>query len=348
MSLIHHLIRKNILDVQPYSSARSTFSGTAAVFLDANENSFGSASQHYNRYPDPLQKTLKNKISALKSIAVEHIFLGHGSDEAIDLLIRATCDPGVDNIIALDPSYGMYEVSAAIQNITVRKALLTEDFQPDIPAILNLADQHSKLLFLCSPNNPTGNTIAPGIIRQLLHSFPGLVILDEAYIDFTPESSWLKRLHEFPNLVILQTLSKAWGLAGLRLGMSFATPAIVDILNKIKPPYNISLPVQELALKALDSETQVAAWIVQINTERERMAAELIKFQCIKTVFPSQANFLLVATTDSGKLYRYLCEQGIIARNRHGMPLCDDCLRITIGTTAENDQLLNALNNYPA
>lgn len=346
MLQLQNIIRRNILALKPYSSARSEFKGVATTFLDANENSLASGEGAYNRYPDPLQSQLKEKVAQLKSVTPSQIFIGNGSDEAIDLLIRATCNPGTDNIIMNSPGYGMYEVSAAINDVTVRKVLLTDTFQPDVPAILDQADHNTRLIFICSPNNPTGNLAAPDTILQLLQSFKGLVVVDEAYIDFTPASSWITRLADFPNLVILQTFSKAWGMAGMRLGMAFADESLINVLNKIKPPYNISQPVLDKALRLMEQEQQVAAWISAINSERERLAIALRKIPFIKTVFPSDANFLLVRVDDAEKIYSYLLQQSIVVRNRHGQPLCDHCLRITIGTPEENNLLLQALQQY--
>lgn len=344
---ITQLLRPNIRDLVPYSSARAEYSGKDVIYLDANENSFGSAAgENYNRYPDPMQSELKAIIAIIKDIDKERIFLGNGSDEAIDLLIRSFCEPGIDNIIVLPPTYGMYAVCAAINNIAVKEVLLTPGFQVDTDRVLATFDERSKLLFICSPNNPTGNLINEEAIVALLEGFPGVVVLDEAYIDFAVDSSLLGRLSTYKNLVILQTCSKAWGLAGLRLGMAFADPEIIAILNKVKAPYNINAATQAIAIKALSSQNFIGDKVQQITGERERVVAVLVNEPCVINVFPSVANFLLVKVTGAKALYSHLKKQGIIVRDRGNDPMCAGCLRITIGDMAENDLLINAIKRY--
>jgi histidinol-phosphate aminotransferase len=341
---IDRLIRPNIRNLKPYSSARDEFSGTASIFLDANENSFGSPLPNpFNRYPDPLQWPLKNKIAQIKGVPAPHIFLGNGSDECIDLLYRAFCNPGADNVILCPPTYGMYEVSAHINDTEVRAVNLTADFQLDLDGIAEAVDDRTKLLFLCSPNNPTGNALHPEDIELVLNNFEGLVVLDEAYINFSRYPSFIRELTEYPNLVILQTLSKAWGLAALRIGMIFSSLPVVELLNKIKPPYNINQASQQLALEALGCVDQVNAWTKQLVEEREKLAAALLPLPAVQKIYPSEANFLLVRVTDPRKIYENLVGQGIIVRDRSRVVLCEGCLRITVGTPEENTQLIKAI-----
>lgn len=344
---ITKLVRNNIRKVKPYSSARDEFSGEAKVFLDANENSLGSPLlKWYNRYPDPYQHKVKDAISKVKSISPEHIFLGNGSDECIDLLYRCFCEPGKDNVIICPPTYGMYEVSASINDIEIRKAALTPDFQLDLEAIESLIDANTKLIWVCSPNNPTGNSLRYEDIAILLNNFEGLVVVDEAYINFSRQHSLLKELDEYPNLVVLQTFSKAWGLAALRLGMAFASPVIIEWLNKIKPPYNINQATQDLALKALEETGQVNDMIREIVSMRDALAAVFRRMPLVQHVYPSDANFLLVKVREAGKVYEYLLQQGIVVRDRSKVQLCEGCLRITIGTEAENTLLVDAMIEY--
>ena len=340
------LVRPNILALQPYASARDEFTGLAAIFLDANENSLGGPlATDYSRYPDPQQKDLKNLLAAQKGLLPSQIFIGNGSDEAIDLLLRAFVEPGRDHILLLPPTYGMYTVQASIHGAEIRKIVLRPDFSPDEPAIRAATNAQSKLLFLCSPNNPTGQCLPDDFVLRMLRDFPGLVVLDEAYADFADRPSWSGRLDEFPNLVVLQTLSKAWGLAGLRVGMAFSNPFVISILNKIKYPYNLALPTIQLAGQALEQGVEVREKVALLLAERERLARELPKLTCIREVFPSDANFLLVRTTDADGIYRHLCDQGIVVRNRSREPQCAQCLRITVGTVAENDRLLAVLGD---
>jgi len=344
---ITKLVRNNIRKVKPYSSARDEFSGEAKVFLDANENSLGSPLvKWYNRYPDPYQHKVKDSISTVKSIPPENIFLGNGSDECIDLLYRCFCEPGKDNVIICPPTYGMYEVSASINDVEIRKASLTPSFQLDLEAVEALVDAQTKLIWVCSPNNPTGNSLHYDDIAVLLNNFEGLVVVDEAYINFSRQHSLLKELNEYPNLVVLQTFSKAWGLAALRLGMAFASPEIVGWLNKIKPPYNINQATQDLALKALEETGQVNDMIREIVAMRDELAAVFRRMPLVQHVYPSDANFLLVKVREAGKVYDYLLQQGIVVRDRSKVQLCDGCLRITIGTEAENTLLVDAMIGY--
>jgi histidinol-phosphate aminotransferase len=345
--ILNNIIRENILQLKPYSSARDEYEGAAEVFLDANENSMGSAlGGNLNRYPDPYQKSLKQKVSLLKNVPAENIFVGNGSDEPIDLLIRAACTPGKDNIIICPPTYGMYEVSANINDVALRRVLLTAEFQLNTSTVLEAVSNHTKIIFICSPNNPTGNLINSTDIQLLLENFNGLVVVDEAYIDFANTPSWSRSLSQYPNLVVLQTFSKAWGLAGLRVGLCFASAAIIAILNKIKPPYNMNLLSQQKAAEALAQEAQVRAWVNTIECEKALLQAALPQLNCVKKIYDSQANFLLVRVSDAVSLYNYLSAKGIVVRNRHGVPLCGNCLRITVGTPIENKLLLEALREF--
>jgi histidinol-phosphate aminotransferase len=344
---INSLLRQNIKNLVPYSSARDEFKGEASIFLDANENSLGSPLTHwYNRYPDPLQWKVKEKLSVIKGIARHHIFLGYGSDECIDIAYRAFCNPGKDNIIICPPTYGMYEVSAHINDVEVRRARLLDNFQLDLIHLENLADDHTKIIWLCSPNNPTGNALNREDIETVLNNFPGLVVIDEAYINFSRHRSFIPALQEYPNLIVMQTLSKAWGLAGLRLGMAFASEAVIEVYNRVKPPYNINQSTQELVLKALDEVGQVndmIKWIVQM---REELAAALTKMAGVQKVYPSDANFLLVKVADPKTTYQYLLQKGIVVRDRSRVELCEGCLRITVGTQKENADLIKNLETF--
>src|SRR5258706_2908390 len=344
---LESLVRENIKRMTAYSSARHEFSGMAAVFLDANENSFGSPlPENYNRYPDPLQTAVKGKITKIKGVPVKNIFLGNGSDEAIDLLFRIFCEPGRDNAIIFPPTYGIYEVCAEMNNVKVKKVSLTENFQLDLDSIEKAIDSFTRLIFICSPNNPTGNSIGRNDIEVLLNNFEGLVVIDEAYINYAKQKTFITELTEYPNLVVLQTLSKAWGLAGLRLGMAFAAEPIINYMNKVKYPYNISTVAQTLALEALDNIATVNDWIKITVEQREWLKEKLSELPFVKNVYPSDANFVLAKMDEAGKIYDYLSAKGIIVRNRSKIILCDDCLRITIGTPEENISLLKALKNY--
>lgn len=344
MTDIDLLLRDNIRKLVPYASARDEFSGTANIFLDANENSLGSPIRdQYNRYPDPHQVKIKELLSGIKGVPARNIFLGNGSDECIDLLYRAFCNPGLDNTIINPPTYGMYEVSAHINNVEVRRATLTADFQPDLEKMASLVDQYTKIIWICSPNNPTGNAFHHQIIEMILNNFDGLVVIDEAYINFSRQQSFIRELTEYPNLVVMQTLSKAWGLAGLRVGMAFASEAIVEVLNRIKPPYNIAQPTQELVLKALAEKDRVNEMIRDLVALRDKLAAEITQLPAVEKVYPSDANFLLVKIDRAQEVYRHLLNRGIVVRDRSRVALCDDCLRITVGKKEENDELLRAL-----
>ena len=346
---IRSLLRPHLQQITPYSSARDEFSGTASVFLDANENSFGSATaEDFNRYPDPHQRRVKRMLARLKEVPADQIFLGNGSDEPIDLLIRAFCQPGEDHIIILPPTYGMYSVSANINAVEVKEVLLRPDYSLDADAVLAAANAKSKIVFLCSPNNPTGNLMDKAAVEHILKNFPGLVVVDEAYIDFSNEESWTCRLEEFPNLVVLQTFSKAWGLAALRLGMAFGSKELIDILDKIKPPYNINILTQEYALRAITNRDKMKRQVSLTLFERQQLIAKLEKLSLVEKVYPSEANFLLVKVQGARTLYNFLLEKGIVVRDRSRVKLCDECLRITIGTPDENDQLLEALQAFPA
>lgn len=344
---LNKLVRENIKKVKAYSSARDEFSGEAKVFLDANENSLGSPLlKWYNRYPDPHQKKIKEQLSTIKKVAADNIFLGNGSDECIDLLFRCFCEPGKDNVVICPPTYGMYEVSASINDVAIKKADLLPDYQLNLALIENMVDANTKIIWICSPNNPSGNSIHYADIETLLNNFDGLVVVDEAYINFSKQRSLIADLNDYPNLVILQTFSKAWGLAALRLGMAFASAAIVSLLNRIKPPYNINQATQDLALQALEEVGQVNDMIKEIVAMRDELAIVFKKMPLVEKVYPSDANFLLVKVRDAGKVYEYLLTEGIVVRDRSKVELCEGCLRITIGTEKENTLLVDALINY--
>ena len=334
------LLRPNIASLKPYSSARDEFSGADAMFFDANENPFNAP---YNRYPDPYQTELKKKIGVMKGISAENIFLGNGSDEAIDLLFRAFCIPGKDNVVSIDPTYGMYQVAADINDVEVKKVLLKPDFSLDVDGLLSAADENTKLIFICSPNNPTANAFNEDDVLKVVTSFRGIVVVDEAYIDFAPDKTLLGKLREYPNLVILQTFSKAWGVAAIRLGMAFASPEIISVLSNIKYPYNVNILTQEKALELLENEEQKNEWVEVILKEKERLKEELKKNPLIKKIYPSDANFLLVVVDEPEKIYNYLVEQKLIIRDRSKVSMCEGCLRITVGTPEENDRLIEVL-----
>ena len=339
----NRLVRANILKLTPYSSARGEFKGAASVFLDANENPFESG---YNRYPDPLQLTLKDKISALWHVPVPSIFLGNGSDEPIDLLVRLFCEPGLDHIIITPPTYGMYRVAADIAGVEVKEINLRADFQLPVKDILEQANEHSKILFLCSPNNPTGNLLNKEDIIEVIHHFPGIVVLDEAYTDFAENASFLPELSNFPNLVILQTFSKAWGLAAIRLGMAFASMEIIDLLNKIKSPYNLNILTIDFVLRQLDFLKEKNDSVDILIKERHLLIDHFKSFSFINNVNRSDANFILIQVDDADGLYQFLVSRGIIVRNRSNMPLCKGGLRITVGTTLENNNLLASMSEW--
>lgn len=347
MFKLEEILRPNIRNAKPYSSARDEYKGKEGIFLDANENPFGSVGGHkYNRYPDPLQWKLKDKISPLKKVKAEQVFLGNGSDEPIDLLIRALCNPGKDAIMITPPTYGMYEVSAAINDVRIVDVPLTPEYVLDVQAMLPKLTDDVKIVFLCSPNNPTGNLLPEDQIITILQHAKGLVVVDEAYIDFAPESSLIRILKDHPNLVILQTFSKAWGLAALRLGMAFASEEIVSVLNKIKPPYNINAVTQQLAYEAIGQIMKKEQMVAGILMERTYLEEELAKLPVILKVHPSDANFILVKTKNGTGMYSYLIEQKIITRDRSKVTLCENSVRITVGTHEENEALIDALKKY--
>ncbi|BDQ11506.1 histidinol-phosphate transaminase [Sediminibacterium sp. TEGAF015] len=344
---VNTLVRANIAGLTPYSSARDEFSGEAKVFLDANENSLGSPlKKWYNRYPDPHQKAIKHKLAQIKGIAAEHIFLGNGSDECIDLLYRCFCNPGKDNVIICPPTYGMYEVSANINDVEVKKVSLLPNFELDLSGIEDAIDNQTKLIWICSPNNPTGNSLKRLDIETLLNNFKGLVIVDEAYINFSKQKSFVQELTEYPNLVVLQTLSKAWGLAGLRLGMAFASTAIIEILNRVKPPYNINQATQELVLTALEEVGQVNDMIRLLVDMRDALAEVFSSMPTVERVYPSDANFILVKVKDARAVYEFLLSKGIVLRDRSNVQLCGDCLRITVGSEQDNTLLVDAMQDW--
>lgn len=336
------LVRKNVLRLTPYSSARDEFTGfkNPMIFLDANENPFENG---VNRYPDPQQRTVKEVLAKQKGVLDSQILLGNGSDEVLDLIYRVFCEPKVDNIITLPPTYGMYKVLAQINDVENREVLLTEDFELNTAAILEQIDSNTKLIFICSPNNPTGNIFNSQAIETLLKSFSGMVILDEAYIDFSSHSSWINRLEDFPNLIVTQTLSKAYAMAGIRLGICYASKDVISIMNKVKPPYNVNELTQLKALDRLDNTQLIKSEITSILTAKESLLKALIHIDWIEKVYPSEANFLLIKVDDARFRYQQLIEKGIVIRDRSTQPLCENTLRITIGTQAENIKLIEVL-----
>ena len=343
MKELKELTRPNVWDLKPYSSARDEYSGVeASVFLDANENPYHAP---YNRYPDPLQKELKGLIAPLKQVREEQIFLGNGSDEAIDLIFRTFCRPSVDNVVAIDPTYGMYQVCAEVNDVEYRKVLLDENYQFSADKLLAASNVYTKAIFLCSPNNPTGNNLCRQEIEKLLQSFEGLVIVDEAYIDFSSARSFLLDLDNYPNLIVLQTFSKAWGCAAIRLGMAFASKEIIDLFNKIKYPYNVNLLTQHEAIALLKEPSTITGWVDVLLKERSRLMDAFHSLPCCVHIYPTDANFFLAKVTDAKRIYNYLVSKGIIVRNRTKVSLCSNCLRITIGTPEENDVLLDALKD---
>lgn len=334
------LVRKNIRELKPYSCARNEFKGEASVYLDANENPMNAP---YNRYPDPLQGELKAKIANLKKVRPSQIMLGVGSDEPIDLLIRIFCEPRVDNVVAIDPTYGMYQVCADINDVEYRKVLLNADYSLDADRVLAAVDANTKLIFLCSPNNPTGNLLDRKEIGKIISGFQGIVIIDEAYVDFSSDPSWLTELDQHANLVVLQTFSKAWGLASVRCGMAFASEEVIDYLNKVKYPYNLNLLTQEFVSEQLDHESRKTEWVEMLLEQRALLQKQLEAIAWIEKVYPSDANFLLVKVPDANRLYDKLVDKGIIVRNRNKISLCAGCLRITVGVPDENNTLIDEL-----
>ena len=344
MKPLEQLVRPNIWSLAPYSSARDEYSGKEAhVFLDANENPYNDP---YNRYPDPLQRELKAQIAKVKGIPAEMIFLGNGSDEAIDLPYRIFCEPGKDNVVAIEPTYGMYKVCADINNVEYRPVLLDEHYQLHADQLLSAADANTKIIWICSPNNPTGNALCREEIEKVLTQFEGIVIIDEAYSDFSSQKTFRSELAKYPNLIVLNTFSKAWGLASIRLGMAFASPEIIQIYNKVKYPYNVNLLTQRQAMEALKDPFEVDKWVKMLLVERTRLMAAFQDLPICEKVYPTDANFFLAKMTDAKSIYDYLVDKGIIVRNRTRIQLCNNCLRITIGMKGENNELLAALRQY--
>lgn len=341
---LQELVRPNILRLTPYSCARNEFNGmNAHVFLDANENPYNA---NLNRYPDPLQEDLKKKIAKVKGVPAENIFLGNGSDEAIDLIYRIFCEPRVDNVVAIAPTYGMYEVCADINDVEYRPVLLNEDFQLDADKLLEACDAHTKVIWICSPNNPTGNLLEHQQIEKVLTTFQGIVVIDEAYSDFAQERPFRYELANYPNIVVLNTFSKAWACAAIRLGMAFASNDIISLFNKVKYPYNVNLLTQEKAIEILHSPAKIQQWLSIITTERAHLLPAIGELPICQHIYPTDSNFFLVRVTDADDIYRYLVERGIIVRNRNRVALCGNCLRITVGTPQENCELLSALRQY--
>lgn len=344
---IKELARKNILELKPFSSARSVYQGNDSLLLDANENAFGSPlTKNYHRYPDPRQTELKNTLAKIKNIKPENICIGNGSDELIDHVIRIFCEPQKDNIIICPPTFTMYEVCGNIHDIEVKKVTLRDDFQLDVDGILDAINERTKIIFLCSPNNPTGNNIAREDIEKVIDHFNGIVVVDEAYINYSTQKSFILQIPEHNNLVVIQTLSKAWGLAGLRIGVSYSDTEVIALMNKIKAPYNVSTVSQQLAVEALANIAEMNKWIKQIAEQRKNLSVDLMGLPFVEKVFPSDANFLLVKVADATSLYNYLLTKNIVVRNQSHQPLCENCLRITIGTPTENDELIEALKKY--
>jgi histidinol-phosphate aminotransferase len=346
MKSLQELTRPNIWNLAPYSSARNEYAGREAhVFLDANENPYNSP---YNRYPDPLQLELKAQLSKVKGVPAECIFLGNGSDEAIDLPYRIFCEPGRDNVVAIEPTYGMYRVCADINNVEYRPVLLDEHYQTTADKLLSACDDHTKIIWICTPNNPTGNTICREEVEKVIKQFEGIVIIDEAYSDFCREQTFRSQLAEHPNLIVLNTMSKAWGCAAIRLGMAFASKEIIDIFNKVKYPYNVNLLTQRQALEALKDPFEVDKWVRILLLERSRVIEAFRLLPICQEVYPTEANFFLARMDDASGTYNYLVDNGIIVRNRSRIQLCNNCLRITIGTKTENNTLIAALRQMPA
>ncbi|MDO4511682.1 MAG: histidinol-phosphate transaminase [Bacteroidales bacterium] len=340
---LNKLVRQNILSLAPYSCARNEFSGTASVWLDANESPFNGP---YNRYPDPLQKQVKERLSAIKGVDAERIFLGNGSDECIDLMYRVFCQPKVDNVVAIAPSYGMYEVCADINDVEYRKVALNDDYTINVDALLAATDERTKVIWICSPNNPTGNAFPVADIERVIKGFSGIVVVDEAYGEFSSQPSMRFRLNEFPNLLVMQTFSKAWGSAGVRLGMAFASEAIIGLFNKVKYPYNVNMLTQQFALDHLAKLDDIKAWVDTLLSERTRLINSLDALPQVETTFPTDANFVLARVVDADDIYKHLQAQGIIVRNRNKVEKCLGCLRITVGTPEENDAVINGISNY--
>ncbi|MDD2962170.1 MAG: histidinol-phosphate transaminase [Muribaculaceae bacterium] len=340
---ISNLLRPNIRNLKPYSCARNEFKGTASVWLDANENPYNAP---FNRYPDPLQQAVKTKLGAVRRVDSENIFLGVGSDECIDLCYRCFCRPAVDNVVAISPSYGMYEVCADINDIEYRKVPLTDTFDIDAQALIDACNSKTKVMWICSPNNPTGNAFSRSAISEIYGKFKGILVVDEAYIDFSEKGTMLEYLSSMPRLIVMQTFSKAWGSAAARLGIAFASTEIINVFNKVKYPYNINLLTQQYALERIEKYAQVIEWVATIKKNRAIFVDKLKTLKCVKTIYPTDANFILVRVDDANRLYDYLCDSGIIIRNRNRVEKCAGCVRITVGTEQENDELINAMKNY--
>ncbi len=344
---LEKLVRPNILGLRSYSSARSEFAGAADVFLDANENALGSpAGDDLNRYPDPLQSALKKRVAEMNLVTPSQIFIGNGSDEAIDLLFRIFCEPGRDECVICPPTYGMYRVSGDINDVSVNEVRLIDDFQLDVPSILRSISPRTKLIFVCSPNNPTGNLMKRDDVIRLARDFDGIVVVDEAYIHFADQPSMIGEIEKQRNIVVLQTFSKAWGMAGLRVGLAFGSEPVIDLMNRVKPPYNVSSMSQRAVLAALEDKAKIDQWIAEILAERERLAEQLSPFSFVETIYRSDANFILVKTTDAPAIYRHLIDHEIVVRDRSSVELCANCLRITVGTELENDRLIKAMDSY--
>ncbi len=339
---IQNLVRENIKALQPYSSARDEYKDASSdmVFIDANENPFDTG---INRYPDPQQNLVKDQLANIKGVSKEQILLGNGSDEVLDLIFRVFCEPKLDSVIALPPTYGMYKVLANTNDIKLIEVPLTKSFQPDVNGILDFYNLQAKILFICSPNNPTANSFDADKIKKLIQDFSGIVVIDEAYIDFSTQESWISRLNNFPNLIVTQTLSKAYGLAGIRLGICYASTEIISVLNKIKPPYNVNQLTQEAALERLKNQDQVNQEVQEIISERNQLIVDLQEIDLVNKIYPSDANFLLVKVDDANKRYNQLVKQGIVVRNRSNQVLCENCLRFTVGTSNENKRLIELL-----
>jgi histidinol-phosphate aminotransferase len=342
MKTLKELVRENIWKLKPYSCARDEFKGEAKAYLDANENPFNTL---YNRYPDPLQWAVKEKIADIKYVKPSQIMLGVGSDEPIDLIFRVFCEPKIDNVVAINPTYGMYGVCADINNVEYRQVNLEADFSLNAEKVLAAADKNTKVIFLCSPNNPTGNLLNTTEIEKILKGFDGIVVIDEAYIDFSDKASWISKLNKYPQMVILQTFSKAWGLAAARCGMAFASEEIISFFNKVKYPYNMNILTQKLILEKLENIDIKENWVKEILSQRTLMIEELEQLSIVTHIYPTDANFVLVKVDDANLRYKQLVDKGIIVRNRNSVTLCENCLRITIGTAQDNKELLNALRS---
>lgn len=351
---LYNLVRENIKNLTPYATARHEFCGEARIMLDANENAIGSPvllevegkEELVNRYPDPIQQKLKQRISDIKRVNADNVFLGNGSDEAIDLMFRIFCEPGIDNVIILPPTYGMYKVAAEINNVKIIEVALTEDFQMDIQAIADAVDDYTKIIFICSPNNPSGNSIKRQDIEIILNNFDGIVVIDEAYINYARQKSFAQDILDYPNMVVLQTLSKAWGMAALRLGIAISGREIINIMNNVKYPYNINIATQELALQGLQKIDEVNEWTRQAIEQRHWLEEELKTISYVQKIYPSDANFLLVKLENANGVFKYLQENGIIVRNRSNVKGCEGCLRITVGTEDENRTLTNIMKEF--